>query len=84
MLGDLVEACRVISLAVAPFMPETAARAAEQLGVDYPYGADGNGGPPLLELATWGAMPPAVASVSRRRSSRAWRWTRRGGAGEPS
>ncbi len=56
VLGDLVEACRVISLAVAPFMPETAGRAAEQIGVDYPYGADGNGGPPLLELATWGAM----------------------------
>ena len=25
VLGDLVEACRVISLAAAPFMPETAA-----------------------------------------------------------
>jgi methionyl-tRNA synthetase len=59
VLGDLGEACRVISVAAAPFMPETAARAAEQLGVAYEYGADGNGGPPLAELVTWGVLPPA-------------------------
>ena len=57
VLGDLVEACRVISLAAAPFMPESAARAAEQLGVQHAYGPDGNGGPPLAELAAWGALP---------------------------
>ncbi len=56
VLGDLVEACRVISVAVAPFMPESAARAAQQLGVDWAYGPDGNGGPLLLRLATWGAL----------------------------
>jgi hypothetical protein len=39
-------------------MPETAARAAEQLGVAYAYDADGNSGPPLAELVTWGALPP--------------------------
>ena len=58
VLGDLVEACRVISVAAAPFMPETAARAAEQLGVAYAYDADGNSGPPLTELVAWGALPP--------------------------
>jgi methionyl-tRNA synthetase len=57
VLGDLVEACRVVSFAVAPFMPETAARAAEQLGVAYHYQHDGNGGPPLADLVAWGALP---------------------------
>jgi methionyl-tRNA synthetase len=55
VLGDLLEACRVISLAAAPFMPEAASRAAEQLGVPYEYGPDGRDGPALLELAAWGA-----------------------------
>jgi methionyl-tRNA synthetase len=55
VLGDLLEACRVISLAVAPFMPETAARAAGQLGLAYPYAPDGNGGPPLAEALRWGS-----------------------------
>jgi methionyl-tRNA synthetase len=57
VLGDLMEACRVISVAAAPFMPETAARAAEQLGVAYAYDADGNSGPPLSGLVAWGALP---------------------------
>jgi methionyl-tRNA synthetase len=56
-LGDLLEVCRLVSLAAAPFMPTVAARAAEQLGVEYPYGSDGNGGPPLGELLRWGAVP---------------------------
>ena len=56
VLGNLLEACRVISFAAAPFMPETAARAAEQLGIEYTYGADGNGGPPLLDVLAWGAL----------------------------
>jgi methionyl-tRNA synthetase len=53
-LADLLEACRVVSLAAAPFMPAAAPRVAAQLGVDYPYAADGNGGPPLEDLARWG------------------------------
>ncbi len=56
-LGDLLEVCRLVSLAGAPFMPGVATRAATQLGVDYPYGPDGNGGPPLVELLRWGAVP---------------------------
>jgi len=56
-LGDLLEACRLVSLAAAPFMPGVAARAALQLGVEYPYGPDGNGGPRLGELLRWAAAP---------------------------
>ena len=54
-IGDLLEAARLIGMAAAPFMPETAPRLAEQLGVAHPYGPDGNGGPPLEELLRWGA-----------------------------
>jgi methionyl-tRNA synthetase len=59
VLGDLVEAARLISLAVAPFMPSIAPRALEQLGQPYPYGPDGNGGPPVGELLAWGAAASA-------------------------
>jgi methionyl-tRNA synthetase len=59
VLGDLVEAARLISLAVAPFMPSVAPRALEQVGEAYPYAADGNGGPPVLDLLQWGAAPNA-------------------------
>lgn len=58
MLGDLLEACRVIAFAAAPFMPEAAARAAVQLGVAFDYGNDGNDGPLLRELVAWGALEP--------------------------
>jgi methionyl-tRNA synthetase len=55
VLGDLVEACRVLGLAAAPFLPATAPRVLAQLGFAYPYGADGNGGPPILDELRWGA-----------------------------
>ena len=55
VLGDLVEACRLIALAVAPFMPATAPRLFAQLGYAYPYANDGNAGPPLLGELAWGA-----------------------------
>ena len=55
VLGDLVEACRLIALAAAPFMPGTAPRVLEQLGYAWAYGDDGNGGPPLLDELGWGA-----------------------------
>lgn len=55
VLADLLEACRLICLAVAPFMPGAAPRALEQLGIGYPYAGDGNAGPPLAELLRWGA-----------------------------
>jgi methionyl-tRNA synthetase len=59
VLGDLVEAVRLVSLAVAPFMPSIAPRALAQLGYGYQYGADGNGGPALLEQLRWGAAAEA-------------------------
>jgi methionyl-tRNA synthetase len=59
VLGDLVEAVRLVSLAVAPFMPSIAPRALAQLGHGYGYESDGNGGPPLLDELTWGAAADA-------------------------
>jgi methionyl-tRNA synthetase len=53
-LGDLVEAVRLVSLAVAPFMPTIAPRALAQLGYEYAYAADGNDGPALHDELTWG------------------------------
>jgi methionyl-tRNA synthetase len=55
VLGDLVETCRIVALAAAPFMPSIAPRVLDQLGHAYRYGPDGNGGPPLLEEVRWGA-----------------------------
>ncbi len=57
VLGDLLEACRVVSFAVAPFMPLTAPRAAAQLGVPYPFAPNGAGGTSLRDLLCWGAAP---------------------------
>ncbi|MFL5676325.1 MAG: class I tRNA ligase family protein [Chloroflexota bacterium] len=55
VLGDLVEACRLVGLAASPFLPGTAPRLLGQLGHTYPYAADGNGGPPVLDELRWGA-----------------------------
>ncbi|MCU0504411.1 MAG: class I tRNA ligase family protein [Chloroflexi bacterium] len=55
VLGDLVEACRLVGLAAAPYMPGIAPRVADQLGYGYPYGPDGNGGPPIVAELAWGA-----------------------------
>ncbi len=53
-LADLLEACRLIALAGAPFMPAVAERVYSQLGLEFVYGADGTGGPPIAEQAAWG------------------------------
>ncbi len=55
VLGDLIEVCRLVALAAAPFMPGMAPRVLAQLGHAYPYAPDGNGGPPLVEELAWGA-----------------------------
>ena len=55
VLGDLVEACRLVGLAGAPVLPATAPRLLAQLGYEYPYGDDGNDGPPILDELLWGA-----------------------------
>jgi methionyl-tRNA synthetase len=63
VLGDLVEICRVVALAVAPFMPEAAPRILAQLGYQYPYGDDGNGGPPIMDALRWGAAAGEAGRV---------------------
>jgi methionyl-tRNA synthetase len=57
-LGDLLEACRVVSLAAAPFMPTAARRVSSQLGLEFAYDERGGGGTPLAGNAAWGAAPP--------------------------
>ena len=66
VLGELLEACRVIGLTVAPFMPDAAVRILAQLGHGFPYGADGNDGPPIEALAAWGAAadPPGTVQAA--------------------
>jgi methionyl-tRNA synthetase len=63
VLGELLEACRVVGLAVAPFMPDSSARILAQLGHEFPYAADGSGGPSLPEQAAWGALGDAPGRV---------------------
>ncbi|MBA2299727.1 MAG: methionine--tRNA ligase [Chloroflexi bacterium] len=55
VLGDLLEACRLVGLAFAPYMPGMAPRVLAQLGYPYDYGADGSGGPSVLDQLVWGA-----------------------------
>ena len=64
VLGDLLEACRLIGLAVAPFMPGTAPRVLDQLGYGYAYQPDGNGGPSILEELTWGVHAADAGRVT--------------------
>ncbi len=64
VLGDLLEACRVVGLAIAPFMPATAPRVLGQLGHAYPYAADGNGGPRIDAELVWGAHAGDPGRVS--------------------
>jgi methionyl-tRNA synthetase len=63
-LGDLVEACRLLGLAVAPFLPGTAPRILGQLGYGYPYGADGNDGPAILAELAWGAHAGTAGTLA--------------------
>jgi methionyl-tRNA synthetase len=64
VLGDLVETCRLVGLAAAPYLPNTAPRLLGQLGYAYPYGPDGNGGPPLLDEPRWGAHAGAAGTLT--------------------
>ena len=64
VLGDLVEACRLVGLAAAPFMPGMAPRVLAQLGYGYGYGPDGNGGSSLLGELEWGARAAEAGRVS--------------------
>jgi methionyl-tRNA synthetase len=64
VLGDLLEACRLIGLAVAPYMPGMAPRVLGQLGYAGEYGPDGNGGPPILDQLAWGAKAAEQGRVT--------------------
>ena len=64
VLGDLLEACRLVGLAAAPFMPTIASRVLGQLGFDYGYAPDGNGGPALIGELAWGARAGEVGRVT--------------------
>lgn len=64
VLGTLVEASRLVGLAVAPFMPDAAPRVLAQLGYDYGYADDGNGGPPILDDLRWGARAGQTGRVA--------------------
>ncbi len=55
VLGDLIESCRLLGLAAAPFLPATAPRVLAQLGFAYPYAVDGSAGPAILGELAWGA-----------------------------
>jgi len=57
VLGDLLEACRLVAFASAPYLPSAAPRAAGQLGIDWPYAPDGNGGPDLRAVLRWAGGP---------------------------
>ena len=63
-LAELVEACRLVGLAAAPFIPTAAPRVLAQLGYDYLYGADGNGGPALPDELKWGARSAESGRVA--------------------
>ncbi len=64
VLGDLVEACRLIGLAVAPFMPGTSPRVLGQLGFEYRYRPDGNGEASILGELEWGARASDAGRVA--------------------
>lgn len=64
VLGDLLEACRLLGVAAAPFMPSTGPRVLAQLGLDWLWQPDGNGGPPIGHALTWGSMVGVAGEVS--------------------
>jgi methionyl-tRNA synthetase len=57
VLGDLLETCRVVSLAYAPFMPTAAARVSAQLGLEFGFDQRGVGSSPLGDAVAWGSVP---------------------------
>jgi hypothetical protein len=45
-------------------MPDAAPRVLAQLGYDYGYAEDGNGGPPILDDLRWGARAGQTGRVA--------------------
>jgi len=55
VLYNSAEACRVIAILIAPFMPETADKIIEQLGIDTPVDKQG-----LDSIQKWGWIKPGT------------------------
>ena len=55
VLYNAAEACRVIGILIAPFMPETADKIMEQLGIDTPVNQQG-----LDSIQKWGWIQPGT------------------------
>ena len=55
VLYNSAEACRVIAILIAPFMPETADKMMEQLGIDTPVDQQG-----LDSIQQWGWIKPGT------------------------
>ena len=66
VLGDLVEACRLVGLAVAPFMPAIAPRVLAQLGYAYAYGGRRQRRPAASSMSSPGAPTRASRAGVRR------------------
>jgi methionyl-tRNA synthetase len=64
VLGDLIEACRLVGLSSAPFMPRAAPRVSAQLGFEYDYRADGNGERSILGELEWAARANEAGRVA--------------------
>ena len=54
VLGDLLEACRVISLAAAPVHPGASSRVQQQLGLEFAYGERRRQALPLADAVQLG------------------------------
>jgi len=56
VLGDLLEACRLVALYAAPVIPETAEKIWTLLGHPWPYDAAGHGSQTRAALGGWGSV----------------------------
>jgi len=56
ILYNSMEALRTIAVLISPFMPDTANRIRQQMGLD-----ESSGGQSLESVAQWGGLPPGVS-----------------------
>ncbi|MEI6271424.1 MAG: hypothetical protein WCP38_03550, partial [Chloroflexota bacterium] len=56
VLGDLLEACRLVALYAAPVIPETAEKIWTLLGHPWPYDTGGHGNQTRAALGGWGSL----------------------------
>jgi methionyl-tRNA synthetase len=55
VIGDLLEACRLVALFAAPVIPTVSEKIWSLLGHQWPYDASGHGSTPRSDLAGWGS-----------------------------